>query len=103
MRYVKVHMTTGVILDEFYSDNEISDFDAVLVDDDFQIASNKRYINGKWEYFENEEGKIITEQDQLNAELLLNQATILENQQAHDEVLAEILLNQAQVGGNENV
>lgn len=101
MRYVKVHMTTGVILDEFYSDNEISDFDAVLVDDDFQIASNKRYINGKWEYFENEEGKIITEQEELNAELLLNQATILENQQAHDEVLAEILLNQA--GGESNV
>lgn len=45
--------------------------------------------------------QIISEQDQLNAELLLNQATILENQQAHDEVLAEILLNQA--GGNENV
>lgn len=44
---------------------------------------------------------IITEQDQLNAELLLNQATILENQQAHDEVLAEILLNQA--GGEGNV
>lgn len=101
MRYVKVHMTTGVILDEFYSDNEISDFDAVLVDNDFQIASNKRYINGKWEYFENEEGKIITEQEELNAELLLNQATILENQQAHDEVLAEILLNQA--GGESNV
>lgn len=103
MRYVRVHMTTGVILDEFYSDNEISDFDAVLVDDDFQIASNKRYINGKWEYFENEEGKIISEQEELNAEILLNQATILENQQAHDEVLGEILLNQAQAGGNENV
>lgn len=103
MRYVKVHMTTGVILDEFYSDNKISDFDAVLVDDDFQVASNKRYINGKWEYFENEEGKTITEQEELNAEILLNQATILENQQSQDAVLAEILLNQAQVGGNENV
>ncbi|CDE43867.1 putative uncharacterized protein [Clostridium sp. CAG:411] len=49
------------------------------------------------------EEEVISEQDQLNAELLLNQATILENQQAQDEVLAEILLNQAQVGGNENV
>lgn len=49
------------------------------------------------------EDEVISEQDQLNAELLLNQATILENQQAHDEVLAEILLNQTQTGGNENV
>ena len=49
------------------------------------------------------EEEVISEQDQLNAELLLNQATILENQQSQDEVLAEILLNQAQVGGNENV
>lgn len=49
------------------------------------------------------EEEVISEQDQLNAELLLNQATILENQQSQDEVLAEILLNQAQVGGNKNV
>lgn len=42
-----------------------------------------------------------TEQEELNAEMLLNQVTILENQQAQDEVLAEILLNQ--VGGIENV
>ena len=40
-------------------------------------------------------------QDKLNAEMLLNQATILENQSAQDEVLAEILLNQ--VGGETNV
>ena len=42
-----------------------------------------------------------TSQDELNAEMLLNQATILENQSAQDEVLAEILLNQ--VGGETNV
>lgn len=42
-----------------------------------------------------------TSQDELNAEILLNQATILENQTAQDEVLAEILLNQ--VGGEANV
>lgn len=33
-------------------------------------------------------------QDEVIAEMLLNQATILENQSAQDEVLAEILLNQ---------
>ena len=42
-----------------------------------------------------------TSQDELNSEMLLNQATILENQSAQDEVLAEILLNQ--VGGETNV
>lgn len=33
-------------------------------------------------------------QDELNAEILLNQMTILENQAEQDVVLAEILLNQ---------
>lgn len=42
-----------------------------------------------------------TSQDELNAEMILNQAMILENQSAQDEVLAEILLNQ--VGGETNV
>lgn len=38
-----------------------------------------------------------TEQELINAEILLNQAEILNNQNATDEVLAEILLNQ--IGG----
>ena len=39
----------------------------------------------------------ISEQDEINAEILLNQATILAKQEEQDEVLAEILLNQMEV------
>lgn len=35
-------------------------------------------------------------QDEINAEILLNQAQIMETQNAQDEVLAEILLNSVQ-------
>ena len=38
-----------------------------------------------------------TEQDFLQAEILLNQVTILENQHAQDAVMAEILLGQLEV------
>lgn len=102
MRYVKVHMVTGVILDEVYSDTEITDIDAVLVDDNFEVTANKRYIDGKWETFESEPIKeSISEEDELNAEILLNQSMIIAKQEEQDQVLAEILLNQ--VGGSENV
>ena len=36
-------------------------------------------------------------QEELNAEILLNQASILAKQEEQDEVLAEILLNQMEV------
>ena len=39
----------------------------------------------------------IPEQDEINAEILLSQATILARQEEQDEVLAEILLNQMEV------
>lgn len=44
-----------------------------------------------------EEEKPVSEQDEINAEILLNQATILAKQEEQDEVLAEILLNQMEV------
>lgn len=44
---------------------------------------------------------IISEQEELNAEILLNQASIIAKQEEQDEVLAEILLNQT--GGEGNV
>ena len=43
----------------------------------------------------------VVSQDEINAEMLLNQSSIIAKQEEQDEVLAEILLNQ--VGGSENV
>ena len=56
-----------------------------------------KYENGVWTKVEAEtEVEEISEEELVQAELLLNQMTILENQSYQDEVLAEILLNQMQ-------
>lgn len=57
--------------------------------------TNKKYINGEFVAYDKKES--ISEQELFNAEILLNQATILENQALQDSVLAEILLNQVEV------
>lgn len=66
-----------------------------------------RYADGVWSVVEKEEVEPTpSEEEVIQAELLLNQMTILENQSNQDEVLAEILLNQILAedkGGEENV
>lgn len=55
----------------------------------------KKYDDGKW--LEVEQPEIVlesTEQEFIQAEILLNQAYILAKQNEQDELLAEILLNQ---------
>lgn len=54
----------------------------------------QKYENGEWVIVEQEETYEFTEQELLQAEILLNQAEILAKQNEQDEVLAEILLNQ---------
>lgn len=55
----------------------------------------KRYNNGEWYEVEQPEPEYEpTEQELINAELLLNQIDIIAKQNEQDEVLAEILLNQ---------
>ena len=57
------------------------------------------------EILPNEDTKENTEvtQDEINAEILLNQTMILANQTVQDKVNAEILLNQARLEANEHV
>lgn len=60
-------------------------------DEDHITATVEKPVPQKMEDIEVDEP---ISQDELNAEILLNQMTILENQAAQDAVLAEILLNQ---------
>ena len=61
----------------------------------------KKYVDGKWEDVEHpEEEAEPTEQEIIQAEMLLNQAGIIAKQNEHDEVLAEILLGQQEVAAN---
>lgn len=53
----------------------------------------KKYQNGKW-IEDTVLPEPVTEQEQLQAEMLLNQCNLLINQENQDKVLAELLLNQ---------
>lgn len=81
----------------------------VKSDNLIQIASydtsilGKKYVDGKWEEVPEEpiQAPEPTEQELLQAELLLAQQEIILNQQTQEQALAEILLGQQ--GGIENV
>lgn len=61
----------------------------------------KKYVDGKWEDVEHpEEEAEPTEQEIIQAEMLLNQAGIIAKQNEHDEVLAELLLGQQEAKKN---
>ena len=70
---------------------------------EFDISlMGKKYSNGLWEEVESEPvpEPEPTEQELIQAEILLNQAEIIAKQNEHDEVLAEILLGQQEVAAN---
>lgn len=97
MRYAQIVIKTGMVIGESYLSGSVSKPNMIPVADDFDLR-NKKYINGEWVEFTpakaEESEEEISEQELVNAEILLNQAEILSNQSAADEVLAEILLNQ---------
>lgn len=65
-------------------------------------GKDKNHIVAKVESIAQKENEttepMISEQEELNAEILLNQASIIAKQEEQDEVLAEILLNQVKGG-----
>ena len=65
----------------------IAEFDSSVI--------GKKYVNGAWEEVEQTEiTPEPTEQELIQAEILLNQAEIISKQKEHDEILAELLLGQ---------
>lgn len=61
----------------------------------------KKYVDGKWEDVEHpEEEAEPTDEEIIQAEMLLNQAGIIAKQNEHDEVLAELLLGQQEAKKN---
>ena len=59
----------------------IAEFDSSVI--------GKKYVNGAWEEVEQTEiTPEPTEQELIQAEILLNQAEIISKQKAHDEILA---------------
>lgn len=100
MRYAQIDLKTGVVISDSHLSGEVKAENMIPLSDDFDL-SNKKYINGEWVDYVPEVVDEPTDQELINAEILLNQADILSNQAFMDEVLAEILLSQT--GGSENV
>lgn len=96
MRYAQIIIETGAVIGDSYLSGQVDKPNMIPIADDFDLT-HKRYVNGEWITFTpkpSEPQEEVSEQDLVNAEILLNQAEILSNQNATDEVLAEILLNQ---------
>ena len=71
----------------------LADFDSSIM--------GKKYVNGVWEKVEQPEiTPEPTEQETVQAEILLNQAEIIAKQKEQDEVLAALLLGQQEVQTN---
>lgn len=100
MRYAQIDIESGMVVSDSYLSGELKAENMIPLSDDFDL-SNKKYINGEWVDYVPEVVDEPTDQELINAEILLNQADILSNQAFMDEVLAEILLSQT--GGSENV
>ena len=100
-RYIQIDTNTGQIIGENYTTGIIEREDMILVDSDFD-KTNKKYKDGEWVSFipKPVDSRPVEEpitQEEVNATILLNQATILTNQENTDEVLSQILLNQFSV------
>lgn len=97
-RYAQINVETGTIEGDSHLSGQVDRPNLIPISNNFDL-SNKKYVNGEWIICEPEPEPEPepTEQEIINAEILLNQAEILSNQNATDEVLAEILLNQ--IGG----
>lgn len=101
-RYAQIDITSGIVIGDSHLSGRVDRPNLIPIPDGFDL-NNKKYINGDWESYEPVLPEQVHEpteqeqQEQINAEILLNQATIIANQNNAEEVMAEILLNQ--VGG----
>lgn len=84
----------GICVGVLQLSGEVQGENTVVLQEYDTSVLGKKYENGKWIEIPSEpENEEPTENDILNAEILLNQTEILINQSNQDEVLAEILLN----------
>ena len=101
IRYAQIDTKTGLVISDSYLSGEVEAENMIQIEEDFDLT-NKRYVDGNWvEYVpesnETENSKNETEisdAELIQAEMLLNQESIIAKQKEHDEILAELLLGQ---------
>ena len=97
-KYAQINIETGIVEGISYLSGEVKADNMIPISEDFDLT-NKKYVDGEWVEYEPEPipEPEPTEQEIMQAEILLNQMEIISTQQEQDEVLAEILLNQMEV------
>lgn len=98
-RYIQVD-NDGYIISDSHLSKKVENKNMISVEGDFNSANKKYNFNTKeFEAYEHETITVeeISEDDEINAEILLNQATIISKQAEMNETLAEILLNNMEV------
>ena len=94
-RYAQIDIETGMVVSDSYLSGEVKAYNMIPISEDFDLT-NKKYVDGEWVEYTPEPipEPEPTEQEIMQAEMLLNQMQIISTQQEQDEVLAEILINQ---------
>ena len=94
-RYAQIDIETGIVVSDSYLSGEVNYDYMIRIPDNFDLK-NKKYENGNWvEYVpEVPEVEETISNEEIQAEILLNQAEIISKQNEHDEILAELLLGQ---------
>lgn len=95
IRYAQIDLDTGMVVSDSYLSGEVEAENLIQIEEDFDLT-NKKYENGKWvEYVPKvPEVEETISNEEIQAEILLNQAEIISKQNEHDEILAELLLGQ---------
>lgn len=101
IRYAQIDLDTGMVVSDSYLSGEVEAENMIQIEESFDLT-NKRYIDGNWiEYVpepnetENNNNETeISDTERIQAEMLLNQESIIAKQKEHDEILAELLLGQ---------
>ena len=95
IRYAQINTKTGIVTVDSYLSGEVEAENMIRIDEDFDLT-NKKYENGKWIEYVPKVSEIeeTVSNEEIQAEILLNQAEIISKQNEHDEILAELLLGQ---------
>ena len=101
IRYAQIDIKTGLVISDSYLSGEVEAENMIQIEEGFDLT-NKRYIDGNWiEYVPNENETEnnnneteISDAELIQAEMLLNQESIIAKQKEHDEIFAELLLGQ---------
>lgn len=97
-RYAQIDIESGTVISDSFLSGEVEAENMIRIKEDFDLT-NKRYIDGNWIEYIPEQSNTdtddnISDTELIQAEMLLNQESIIAKQKEHDEILAELLLGQ---------